>query len=84
MVYNVPVSSRTEFLDDYYQSGDESASENRFKEIESFVQKRSEDLVIVDFVRILDQIKITLEKSGETFVHLLFSSKQDNPVPRYF
>ncbi|MGB3320536.1 MAG: DUF262 domain-containing protein [Sphingopyxis granuli] len=85
MVYDDPVSSRTEFLDDYYQEKDgDDTSAKRHGEIENFVQKRSEDLIVIDFIRVLDQIKIVLAKSGESFNHLFFSDKQDNPVPRYF
>ncbi len=84
MVYDEAVSSRTEFLDDYYQPSDDSTSNARHQEIENFVQKRSIDLVIVDFIRVLDQIKLTLARSNETFSQLFFSEKQDNPVPRYF
>lgn len=84
MVYDEAVSSRTEFLDDYYQLSDDSASSARYAEIENFVQKRSEDLVIIDFIRVLDQIKLTLARANETFAQFFFSEKQDNPVPRYF
>lgn len=83
MVTDDAVSSRSEFLDDYYQGG-EGASNTRYEEIENFVQRRGVDLVVSDFLRVLDQIKLTLARSGESFTQLFFSEKQDNPVPRYF
>ncbi len=85
MVYDDPVASRIEFLDDYYQEKDgDDTSAKRHADIENFVQKRSSELVVLDFIRVLDQIKIVLARSGETFNQLFFSEKQDNPVPRYF
>lgn len=83
MVYDDPVSSRTELLDDYYQGG-EGSSASKYIEIENFVQRRNPDLVIVDFLRVLDQIKLVLTRSSETFIQLFFSERQENPVPRYF
>ncbi|MEH3121529.1 MAG: DUF262 domain-containing protein [Sphingomonas phyllosphaerae] len=83
MVNDAAVSSRTEFLDDYYQGG-EGFSAVRFEEIENLVQRRTAELVQLDFLRVLDQIKLTLEKAGETFTQLFFSERQENPVPRYF
>lgn len=41
MVYENPVSSRTEFLDDYFSPGEnDSTSSNRHKEVENLVQKK--------------------------------------------
>jgi hypothetical protein len=83
MVQDGPVSSRAEFLDDFYGMGDDKASAERYAEIETAAQKRSVDLVILDFQRTLDQIRITLELSGSSFVQLLFREPKP-PVPRYF
>ena len=85
MVYENPVSSRTEFLDDYFNPNEnDNTSSNRYKEVENLVQKRSEDLVVMDFLRVLDQMKMTFARAGESFTQIFFSEKQDNPVPRYF
>lgn len=83
MLSDDPVPSRTEFLDDYYQ-GDDGASRQRRDEIENLVQRRSPELVVQDFLRVLDQIKLTISASGEKFDTLFFSERPANPVPRYF
>jgi hypothetical protein len=83
MVLDDPVSSRAEFLDDYYGMGDDNPSRERFVQIETASQKRSIDLVIIDFQRVLDQIRLTIEMSGQSFVQLLFKEPKP-PVPRYF
>jgi hypothetical protein len=82
-VSDAPISSRTEFLDDFYGMGADKASVDRFSEIEGYVQKRSSELVISDFQRTLDQIRITLAKSGLTLAHLI-SKDPNSPMPRYF
>ena len=83
MVLDDPVSSRAEFLDDYYGMGDDNPSRERFAQIEAAAQRRSADLVISDFQRVLDQIQLTIEMSGLSFVQLLFREPKP-PAPRYF
>jgi len=83
MVSQDAISSRTEFLDDFYGMSDDSASKDRFNGIENSVQKRSIELVVADFQRTLDQIKLTLERADDNFVHLIFQKAQ-GPSPRYF
>ena len=84
MVYDNSVSSRTELLDDYYGSGNDNSSQARYSDIERFVQRRTIDLVTLDFTRTLDQIRLTLSDCDKSFSQLLFTSGQDNPIPRYF
>lgn len=83
MVSDDPISSRTEFLDDFYGMTEDKAGQSRFAEIDGAVKKRSPALVIADFQRTLDQVKLTLEHAGQTFVQLLFK-KPISPSPRYF
>src|SRR5262249_26022041 len=63
MVLDDPVSSRAEFLDDYYGMGDDNPSQERFAQTEAAAQKRSIGLVILDFQRVLDQIRLTVAMS---------------------
>jgi hypothetical protein len=77
------ISSRTEFLDDFYGMNPEKASQDRFAAIDEAIRRRSVDLVILDFQRTLDQIKLALENASETFVRLIFAQPQI-PSPRYF
>ncbi len=83
MVSEKSVSSRTEFLDDYYGMSDDSAAVERFDAMDQAVRKRTPELVIADFQRTLDQLKLTLAAAGSTFAQLLFAAAK-NPVPRYF
>ncbi|WP_432815063.1 hypothetical protein [Sphingorhabdus sp.] len=84
MVYDEPISSRTEFLDDYYNPGPETAAITRHVDVERFVQRRSVDLVVSDFTRTLDQIRLVIDASKKNFSQLLFPDGQNNPIPRYF
>lgn len=83
MVSPEPVASRTEHLDDYFGMDPEGAGSERFSLIENSVSKRSVSLVVTDFQRVLDQLSITLELAGKSFVHLIFEKPQ-TPSPRYF
>jgi hypothetical protein len=83
MVSDDPISSRTEFLDDFYGAGSDATSMSRYQDIETSVQKRTQELVIADFIRVLDEIKIMLARAQMSFDVLLFGQR-DNPVPRYF
>jgi hypothetical protein len=78
-----PLSSRTEFLDDFYGMGSDGSSQERFSTIDIAVQRRSTDLVIIDFQRTLDQLRLTLAQANMNFVQLLFSRIM-SPSPRYF
>ena len=84
MVSDVAPSSRTEFLDDFFGLVDNDASTKRFNEIESFVQRRGIDLVIHDYQRSIDQIKIVVNATGDNFVRLLFPLEPPSRAPRYF
>ena len=83
MVSDDPLSSRTEFLDDFYGMSTDTPSQERFAAIDTAVQRRSSDLVIADFQRTLDQIQMTLAQAEMTFVQLLFGTPI-SPAPRYF
>lgn len=72
MVSDSPVSSRSEFIDDFFGMRDDDASQARFKEVESLVQKRTAALVVNDFQRTLDAMKLTLDASSLIFGGLLF------------
>lgn len=84
MVSDTPPSSRTEFLDDFFGLVDNDASNKRFLEIESFVQRRGIDLVINDFQRTLDQIRLVANAANEFLVRLLFPTEPPARAPRYF
>lgn len=84
MVSDTPPSSRTEFLDDFFGLGDHDTSNKRFLEIESFVQRRGIDLVINDYQRTLDQIRLVANAANESFVRLLFPTEPPARAPRYF
>ena len=84
MVSDEPVSSRTEMLDEFYGAGPERIQGSRHIAIETAVQRRSVELVVLDFIRVLDQLKLILSQAGLTFSQILFPNGQDNPVPRYF
>jgi len=83
MVSDDPLSSRTEFLDDFYGMGEDKAGIDRFEAIEIAIRKRSLDLVVTDFQRVLDQIRLTLAAAEQSFVQLIFA-KPISPSPRYF
>ncbi len=83
MVSDKPQSSRSEFLDDFFGMAKTDAGLQRFAEIEAAVQRRNVELVINDFNGTLDEIKLTLDFSGKTFVQLLFGENLPR-APRYF
>lgn len=83
MVSDEAIASRTEFLDDYYGLTDDSAGQKRFESIDAAIRKRSTALVIADFQRTLDQIKLTLAAAEMSFSQLFFRAAR-NPTPRYF
>ena len=84
MVSDQPTSSRSEFLDDYFGlGGEDEASLERGRQIEIAIQKRTQDLVILDFQRTLDELRLTLGHAGQTLGQLLFGT-QPARAPRYF
>lgn len=83
MVSDTPQSSRAEFLDDFFAPDEEQASQARFQEIESAIQKRTSERTIIDFQRTFDELCLTLDASGKTFGQLLFD-EQPARAPRYF
>lgn len=84
MVSDIPPSSRTEFMDDFFGLGDDDASTKRYLEMEGFVQRRGIDLVIGDFQRTIDQLKLVTAAAGETFMKILFPADPLVRGPRYF
>ncbi|MFD0849860.1 DUF262 domain-containing protein [Sphingosinicella xenopeptidilytica] len=83
MINDDPVPSRTEYLDEYFGISPDEQESDRYKMIEQLIEKRSPSLAVNDFQRTLDQIKLTLDSSGQTFTQLIFSNPVA-PSPRYF
>lgn len=83
MLLDSPPSSRSEYLDDYFGFGEGDASRQRLEEIERSVQKYTVETISTDFQRVLDEIKLALDKSEQTFGQLLFKI-QPPRAPRYF
>lgn len=83
MVLPQPPSSRSEFFDDYFGFRDDEGAIKRFNEVELAVQKRSVELVVSDFVRTLDAVRLTLAEADQSFGRLLFE-QQPARAPRYF
>lgn len=83
MVSDEPISSRREFLDDYFVEGKDEPSKARYETLDRQIQKRTPALVIADFQRVLDEIRLTLAVAGEPFNALIFAEKQAR-APRYF
>lgn len=83
MVLDEKPASRSEYLDDYFNPLDGEASRGRYSQIEIAVQKITQDVVISDFMRVLDQIKLIIEKSQKTFGSLILGD-QPPKAPRYF
>lgn len=83
MVLDTPVSSRSEFIDDFFDPSEDEASNKRFNDVETAVQMRTPTLVIQDFQRTLDELILIVSYSGKNFGQLIF----DGPTtrsPRYF
>jgi hypothetical protein len=83
MVSSSAVSSRSEFTDSYFGMLEDEASQTRYKNLESDVQKRGVDLVISDFQRTFDELKLTIDASGLSLTQLLLGN-QVARAPRYF
>jgi len=75
--------SRSEVLDDFFGYSDGKGSTQRHEQIELATQKVTTEVITADFQRVLDQLKITLNRSGRTLGYLLFGEKPPS-APRYF
>lgn len=75
--------SRSEVLDDFFGYSDGEGSLQRHEQIEIATQKVTTEVITADFQRVLDQLKITLNRSGRTLGHLLLG-EQPPRAPRYF
>ena len=82
MVSDDPLSSRTEFLDDFYGMGSDGSSQERYSAIDAAVRKRSTDLVTINY-NAFGSTSLTLTHAALTFVQLLFNHPI-SPAPRYF
>lgn len=83
MLLDTKPSSRSEFLDDFFGYSDGEAQQQRYQEIELATQKNTIEVASADFQRVLDQLKITLNRAGRTLGQLLFG-EQPPRAPRYF
>jgi len=83
MLLDEKLSSRTEYLDDYFGFNNEEASRSRFDLVEVATQRYGSEIIALDFQRVLDQIKIILDRSQLSLGQLLFGT-QPPRAPRYF
>ncbi|VWC79302.1 GmrSD restriction endonuclease domain-containing protein [Burkholderia lata] len=83
MLLDEKPSSRSEFLDDFFGFSDGQAQQQRYAQIELATQKHTIEIAETDFQRVLDQIKVTLNRAGRTLSQLLFG-EQSPRAPRYF
>jgi hypothetical protein len=85
MVLGTPPASRAEHFDDFYGVNNtvSEASLGRFNEIERAVQQRTVELLMYDFRRVFDEIRVTLDVVGQSFSELMFE-QQPGRAPRYF
>ncbi|MFJ3073421.1 DUF262 domain-containing protein [Pseudomonas sp. NPDC087029] len=83
MLLDVKPPSRSEVLDDFFGYSEGESSQARYDQIELAVQKNTVEVVTLDFQRVLDQLKLTLKRSGKTLGQLLFGA-QPPRAPRYF
>ncbi|AZD74133.1 DUF262 domain-containing protein [Pseudomonas chlororaphis] len=83
MILSPKPPSRSEVLDDFFGYSEGEAQQNRYEQIEIATQKISTEVVITDFQRVLDQLKLTLSRSGSTLGQLLLG-EQPPRAPRYF
>lgn len=75
--------SRSEVLDEYFGYGGSQNELKRHEQIEAATQRITSEALIVDFQRVLDQLKNTLARSQRTFGKLLLG-EQPSRAPRYF
>lgn len=83
MILDVKPPSRSEFLDDWFGYSEGEAQEQRQQQIDLAVQKHTIEVVSADFQRVLDQIRVTLNRAGRTLGKLLFNDQLPR-APRYF
>lgn len=83
MILDSKPPSRSEWLDDFFGYSEGDGSKQRYDQIEIATQKHSVEVVTSDFQRVLDQLKVTLNRSGKTLGQLLFG-EQPPRAPRYF
>lgn len=83
MLLDEKPSSRSEFLDDFFGFSDGQTQQQRYAQIELATQKLTIEIAAADFQRVLDQIKVTLNRAGRTLSQLLFG-EQSPRAPRYF
>lgn len=76
-------SSRSEFIDDYFGFGSDALQNQRFADVETGVQKHTAEVLVSDFQRVLDQLRLALALSGKKFGHLMLGA-QPARTPRYF
>ncbi|KIQ35318.1 hypothetical protein RT97_05280 [Variovorax paradoxus] len=75
--------SRSEVLDDFFGYSEGESQQQRHAQIELATQKITTEVATADFQRVLDQLKITLNRSGRTLGQLLLGD-QPPRAPRYF
>ncbi len=75
--------SRREVLDDFFGYSEGEPQRQRHEQIELATQKVTTEVATADFQRVLDQLKITLSRSGRTLGQLLLG-EQPPRAPRYF
>ena len=83
MILDDKPPSRSEVLDDFFGYSESEGTQQRYDQIELAVQKHTVEVVTSDFQRVLDQLKVTLNRSGKTLGQLLFG-EQPPRAPRYF
>lgn len=87
MVADKPVSSRSEFFDDYFgiTTPIEGASLERFNQIDLAVRQRGVEFVSYDFSRVMDCMLLVLDRSNKSLSELMFDNNNNgNVIPRYF
>ncbi|WP_426122131.1 GmrSD restriction endonuclease domain-containing protein [Pseudomonas sp. PSPC2-3] len=83
MLLDPKPSSRTEFLDDFFGFRDGDNSVQRFNQVEIATQQYTPESLIIDFSRVLDQMKLIFMAGNTNFGQLMFKS-QPSRAPRYF
>jgi hypothetical protein len=83
MILDDKPPSRSEALDDFFGYSESEGTQQRYEQIELAVQKHTVEVVASDFQRVLDQLKVTLNRCGKTLGQLLFG-EQPPRAPRYF
>lgn len=83
MILDDKPPSRSEMLDDFFGYSEGEGTQQRYEQIELAVQKHTVEVVTSDFQRVLDQLKVTLNRCGKTLGQLLFGEPPAR-APRYF